>query len=134
MFSIFIFVLSRVVPFLFGLLTDTLTDAAGGLIELYPHLDGILEVIFLPQLGFLVGLDDELDLNEAGVLPDDFEFLFKESNQLFYKCTEVRSLDENIGDLDTVSGSRLGCRQLLRAFSLFTYTFPQSSSKTWRRW
>ena len=50
-----------------------------------------------------MALDNALDWNEEGVLPDDFRFVFTETDKSFFKNKEVNALDEKIGDLDAVS-------------------------------
>ena len=50
-----------------------------------------------------MALDNALDWNDEGVLPDDFKFVFTETSKSFFKNTEVNELDEKIGDLDAVS-------------------------------
>ena len=65
-----------------------------------PHLQNMIKVIFLPQVGFLVALHDQIDWREPGVLTEDFAFIFTEAGRSYFKNDEVRELDEGIGDLD----------------------------------
>jgi DNA mismatch repair protein MSH5 len=65
-----------------------------------PHLQNLIKVIFLPQVGFLVALHDQIDWSEPGMLSEDFAFIFTEANRYYFKNNEVRELDEGIGDLD----------------------------------
>ncbi len=65
-----------------------------------PHLQNLIKVIFLPQVGFLVALHDQIDWREPGVLTEDFAFIFTEAGRSYFKNDEVRELDEGIGDLD----------------------------------
>lgn len=87
----------------FDNLKDILSDVARGLQESIPPLKPFIEVLFLPQVGFLVALDNALDWNEEGVLPEDFRFVFTEAGKSYFKNNEVQELDESIGDLDAVS-------------------------------
>lgn len=52
------------------------------------------------KVGFLVGLDNQINWKEQGLIPQDFAFVFTEGGQSFFKSSEVRDLDERIGDLD----------------------------------
>ena len=87
-------------------LPDILSHVARGLQESIPPLKPYIEVLFIPQVGFLVSLENALDWNEDGSLPEDFRFVFAESGKSYFKNNEVRELDERIGDLDAVRFTR----------------------------
>jgi len=106
----------------FANLKDVLSDVARGLQESMPPLKPFLEVLFLPQVGFLVALDNALDWNEEGVLPEDFRFVFTEAGKSYFKNNEVQELDGSIGDLDAVSLNRQLLRRSLAFCSLFWYS------------
>ena len=58
-----------------------------------------LSVVFLPQIGYLVKLDNLISYSQV-VLPPDFEHIFTQENDIYFKCDETRNLDEKVGDLD----------------------------------
>jgi DNA mismatch repair protein MSH5 len=77
----------------------------------YPHLRDLLEVLFIPQVGFLIALTESSDLipenvnvyvheRDGGFVPDDMTFIFQESGKAFFKNADMRELDMKIGDLD----------------------------------
>ncbi|VEU35637.1 unnamed protein product [Pseudo-nitzschia multistriata] len=85
-------------------LEETLAEAAKDLYHKYgQQLDG-LTVIFIPQVGYLVGLNETLVLrtlkDPTSPLPPDFEQIFVQDGEVFFKCDEMRRMDEEIGDLD----------------------------------
>ena len=57
------------------------------------------------RVGFLVSIDkrqhahDEAT-NTFAAVPEDFEFVFVQDNDAFFKSDEMNHLDEEIGDLD----------------------------------
>ena len=79
-------------------LQGILAEVANGLYQKHGQLDG-LSVIFLPQVGYLVKLDHLISYSQV-VLPPDFERIFVQESDLYFKCNETRNLDEEIGDLD----------------------------------
>jgi DNA mismatch repair protein MSH5 len=57
------------------------------------------------QVGFLISLDKRQHAhddatNKFSHVPDDFEFVFLQDNEAFFKSDEMNQLDEEIGDLD----------------------------------
>ena len=86
----------------FSNLPTVLSSVAHRLQESIPPLKPYIEVLFIPQIGFLVSLENALDWDEAGTLPEDFRFVFAESGKSYFKNNEVHELDERIGDLDAV--------------------------------
>jgi DNA mismatch repair protein MSH5 len=84
----------------FSQLQETLSATGKNIIQRLPHLDSLLQVIFLPQVGFLVAIKDHISLNEQGILSDDFSFVCSEAGSVYFKNEDVRVLDESIGDLD----------------------------------
>jgi DNA mismatch repair protein MSH5 len=54
----------------------------------------------LIQAGFLVALNKDMVLGQAFELPPDFTHIFNQDEEAFFKNTEMRGLDQNIGDLD----------------------------------
>ena len=64
-----------------------------------------LKVVFLPQVGFLVSIDTRQHAHDEATntfpnIPEDFEFVFIQENDAFFKSDEMNALDEEIGDLD----------------------------------
>jgi DNA mismatch repair protein MSH5 len=76
----------------------TLTEVGRDLYQQYPQLNG-LDVYFLPQIGFLVTLSQEMVKHSQIELPHDFEHIFDEEERSFFKCSEMKHLDDEIGDL-----------------------------------
>ncbi len=54
----------------------------------------------LRQVGFLVALNKDMVLGQSFKLPLDFTHIFNQDKEAFLKNTEMRGLDQNIGDLD----------------------------------
>lgn len=79
-------------------LEGILAEVAERLYHKHTQLDG-LSVVFLPQIGYLVKLDNLVSYSQV-VLPPDFEHIFTQDNDIYFKCDETRSLDEEVGDLD----------------------------------
>ena len=84
----------------FDQLEETLLIVGERVTQRIPHLQSLIKVIFLPQVGFLISLHDQIDWKEPGILTDDFAFIFTEASRSYFKNDEVRELDEGIGDLD----------------------------------
>ena len=80
-------------------LEDTLAELANHLFQKHNQLDG-LSVVFVPQIGYLVGLNKDLISHAQIKLPDDFVHQFQQDSEVFFKCDEVRNMDDEIGDLD----------------------------------
>lgn len=62
---------------------------------------GQLQVIFLPQVGFLVCVQ-KATAPSSFVPPNDFEFTFEEAECMYFKSTEMFVLDDQEGDLDAL--------------------------------
>ena len=86
----------------FATLPEVLSSVAHGLQRSIPTLKPYIEVLFIPQVGFLVSLENALDWDVEGTLPEDFRFVFAESGKSYFKNNEMHELDERIGDLDAV--------------------------------
>ena len=84
----------------FDRLEETLLVIGERVIQRVPHLQNLIKIIFLPQIGFLISLHDQIDWREPGVLTEDFAFIFTEAGRSYFKNDEARELDEGIGDLD----------------------------------
>lgn len=91
--------------------TETLENVGTLLGDRYPHLRDILEVLFIPQVGFLIALTESSAWNpehmnsyaherDGGFVPDDMTFIFYESGKAFFKNSDMREMDMKIGDLD----------------------------------
>lgn len=82
----------------------TLSTIGSQVLQKYPNLLTV-KVVFLPQVGFLIALDKRNhhhlpDTNEFPDLPQDFSYVFVQDNEVFFKNTDMRRLDDEIGDLD----------------------------------
>lgn len=59
----------------------------------------------LSQVGFLVSIDKRQHAHDKATnsfpkIPEDFEFVFLQDNDAFFKNSDMNQLDEEIGDLD----------------------------------
>ena len=59
----------------------------------------------LSQVGFLVSIDKRQHAHDEATnsfpkIPEDFEFVFLQDNDAFFKNSDMNQLDEEIGDLD----------------------------------
>jgi hypothetical protein len=57
------------------------------------------------QVGFLISLDKRQHAHDEATntfpnIPEDFEFVFLQDDDAFFKSDEMNQLDEEIGDLD----------------------------------
>jgi DNA mismatch repair protein MSH5 len=82
-------------------LEDTLREVAKDLFHKHGQLDG-LSVVFIPEVGYLVELEENLISHAQITLPCDFERIFVQDSNIYFKCDEMRDLDEDIGDLDGI--------------------------------
>ena len=80
----------------FDELDDLLSRVGLSIANRYPDA-GPLNVMFMPQVGFLVLVDSSIDVN----IPD-FVFTFSNEGQNYYKCSEMYTLDDQEGDLDAL--------------------------------
>lgn len=85
-------------------LIATLSTIGYQILQKYPNLLTV-KVVFLPQVGFLIALDKRNhdhrpDTNEFPDLPSDFNYVFVQDNEVFFKNIDMRRLDDEIGDLD----------------------------------
>jgi DNA mismatch repair protein MSH5 len=53
------------------------------------------------QVGFLAAVRNPSSWSNNFTLPDDFAIVFTEMNVYYFKCSEVRELDNEFGDLNT---------------------------------
>ena len=88
----------------FETLDETLSEVGRQVLAKHEELIS-LKVVFLPQVGFLVSIDkrqhahDEAT-NSFPTIPDDFDFVFVQDDDAFFKNSDMNQLDEEIGDLD----------------------------------
>ena len=82
-------------------LEDTLREVAKDLFNKHCQLDG-LSVVFIPEVGYLVELEGNMVSHAQITLPLDFERIFVQDSYMYFKCNEMRDLDEHIGDLDGI--------------------------------
>lgn len=83
-------------------LGDTLQPFGQALTEQLPHLQPYLVPLFMPQVGFLICLKHSpMWESRPDALPEDFVFIFSEDGASYFKNTDMRQLDESIGDIDS---------------------------------
>ena len=90
----------------FDALDETLSAVGAEVLNKHPELQR-LTVVFLPQVGFLIQLDrrnhaHNVANNTFPDLPADFSFVFMQAQDdaVYFKNTDMRQLDEEVGDLD----------------------------------
>mmetsp|Transcript_27036 Transcript_27036/g.64161 ORF Transcript_27036/g.64161 Transcript_27036/m.64161 type:complete len:938 (+) Transcript_27036:223-3036(+) len=88
----------------FETLDETLSEVGRQVLQKHQELIS-LKVVFLPQVGFLISIDKRQHNHDEATntfpsVPDDFEFVFTQDNDAFFKSDEMNQLDEEIGDLD----------------------------------
>ncbi|KAL7436653.1 hypothetical protein ACHAXM_005294 [Skeletonema potamos] len=88
----------------FETLDETLSEVGRQVLAKHEELIS-LKVVFLPQVGFLVSIDKRQHVhdettNSFPTIPDDFDFVFVQDNDAFFKNSDMNQLDEEIGDLD----------------------------------
>ncbi|GAX27184.1 DNA mismatch repair protein MSH5 [Fistulifera solaris] len=79
-------------------LRDTLSAYSNQMQQRWPSLRSLM-VLFMPQVGFLIGLENDGSWNNS--LPEDFQFVFTEVGCSYFRNQDTRHLDEAIGDLDS---------------------------------
>jgi len=84
----------------FDELDDLLSRVGVSVAQRAPQL-GPLQVIFLPQVGFLVTVQ-KTTAPTSFVPPQDFSFTFEEAETIYFKCEEMYVLDDQEGDLDAL--------------------------------
>ena len=87
----------------FDELDDLLSRVGITIAQRAPEL-GPLQVIFLPQVGFLVVISkaDNDGSPDQFCVPSDFVFTFEEESKLYFKSAEMYTLDDQEGDLDAL--------------------------------
>jgi len=88
----------------FETLDETLSEVGRQVLAKHQELIS-LKVVFLPQVGFLVSIDKRQHAHDETTnsfpnIPEDFEFVFLQDNDAFFKNSDMNQLDEEIGDLD----------------------------------
>jgi DNA mismatch repair ATPase MutS len=88
----------------FETLDETLSEVGRQVLAKHEVLIS-LKVVFLPQVGFLVSIDKRQHVHDESTnsfptIPDDFDFVFVQDNDAFFKNSDMNQLDEEIGDLD----------------------------------
>lgn len=78
-------------------LQEILEEVGAKIKRTHPELG--LNAVFVPQVGFLASLDQELVMNQTIELPEDFIHIFSQDDEAFFKTTEMRELDRDIGDI-----------------------------------
>lgn len=87
----------------FDSLDIILADAATEIITQHPGL-GNVSTVFLHQLGFLISVnkiqhDYNDDINTFPFMPPEFNCIFSNANDVFFKNNLMRELDQTIGDV-----------------------------------
>jgi DNA mismatch repair protein MSH5 len=88
----------------FETLDETLSEVGRQVLAKHEELIS-LKVVFLPQVGFLVSIDKRQHAHDEATnsfpsIPDDFDFVFLQDDDAFFKNSDMNQLDEEIGDLD----------------------------------
>ena len=78
-------------------LAEIMAEVGEGIQLRHPELD--LTVVFVSQVGFLVSLNRDMVMLQTFELPEDFAHIFNQDDEAYFKTSEMRELDEDIGDL-----------------------------------
>ncbi|KAH7414103.1 muts domain V-domain-containing protein [Phaeosphaeria sp. MPI-PUGE-AT-0046c] len=91
-------------------LDDLLNQVAAKLSEdMPPHLRASLNVIYFPQIGFLVTVPIDPVTNDAiysGNLEKVWERMFTTEAQVYFKTSEMREMDDHFGDVHGIISDR----------------------------
>ena len=85
----------------FETLDETLSEVGRQVLAKHEELIS-LKVVFLPQVGFLVSIDKRQHAHDEATnsfpsIPNDFDFVFVQDNDAFFKNSDMNQLDEEIG-------------------------------------
>lgn len=87
----------------FAGLDDLLGTVARNLSEKLPaKLQTVLNILYFPQIGFLITVPRDLATNEAvyeGNLDNPWEHMFSTKDQVYFKNNQMREMDGHFGDL-----------------------------------
>lgn len=91
-------------------LEDILNKVAGKLSEgIPPDLQASLNVIYFPQIGFLVSVPMDPATGAAvydGSFESPWEMMFSAEDQVYFKTAEVREMDDHFGDVYGIISDR----------------------------
>ncbi|KAK9469138.1 muts domain V-domain-containing protein [Lipomyces arxii] len=68
-------------------------------VDLPDFLAEALNILYYPQLGYLVVISLDPESGEPKYVDDSWKYQFKSESRAYFKCDEVRQLDETFGDL-----------------------------------
>ena len=85
----------------FETLDETLSEVGRQVLAKHEELIS-LKVVFLPQVGFLLSIDKRQHAHDEATnsfpsIPNDFDFVFVQDNDAFFKNSDMNQLDEEIG-------------------------------------
>lgn len=81
-------------------LDSLLCDAARQVATDLPgDVAAILNVVYFPQLGYLIVISANLQTGESPYVGDGWEFQFSTGTSFYYKNTQMREMDEYLGDM-----------------------------------
>ncbi|KAF1364822.1 mismatch repair protein 5 [Lizonia empirigonia] len=91
-------------------LEDILNQVASKLSkEITPDLEASLNVIYFPQIGFLVVVPMDISTGTPaydGSFDNPWEMMFSAEGQVYFKTPEVREMDDHFGDLYGIISDR----------------------------
>ena len=70
-----------------------------------PETEQIFNTVYIPQLGFLVSREEDIE-SEALFVSDEWQEVFRTSTNVYYKSEEVLLLDQEYGDIYTLINDR----------------------------
>lgn len=77
-----------------SLLDDVAKQMLAGLPEYVP-----LNVVYLPQIGYLIVIPADPQTGESNYVGDGWEFRFSTMTNFYYKNLQMREMDEDLGDM-----------------------------------
>ena len=91
----------------FAGLDDLLSTVARSLSEKLPAtFQATLNVLYFPQIGFLITVPLDSETNEAVYREDSWEHIFSTEDQVYFKNNQMREMDGHFGDLYGIISDR----------------------------
>ena len=69
-------------------------------------LEEVFNTVYIPQLGFLVSREADVQTADSTFMPNEWQEVFRTSTNIYYKTDEVWQLDEQYGDIYTSINDR----------------------------
>jgi DNA mismatch repair protein MSH5 len=84
----------------YGQIEDILSDAAAKISKALPQVSHPINVMYFPQLGYLIVFEREhQDKSTPMVEKGEWEIIFSTDSHIYFKCEEMREMDNQFGDI-----------------------------------